>query len=250
MSPQGFIEMRKESLLSEYVLLPSDQGHLEGWLAYDAEATRCDGVLLLSPHPNFAGTMDNNVIRELAASLSASGFIVLRFNYPGIGASRLLVPEGISVLDYWDTVEREQRFDEAIRPSLTALRFLESSLGGFIDRTHLVGYSYGAMIALLMAEQLAHIHSVAAISLPWISRYPYHFLGEVRCRKYFITGKQDFAFEAQVYEQAWPQVAEPKRFKWLNCDHFFRGHEKEVAQEVLQFLLNKGGDVQPSWEES
>jgi hypothetical protein len=181
--------------------------------------------------------MENNVVRELATVLSASGFAVLRFNYPGIGASSIEMPEGISVLDYWNTVERDQRFDQALRPALTALDFLKQSLGEFFGRIHLVGYSYGAMIALMMAQKVSDIRSISAVSLPWVSRYHYDFLGGIHCEKLFVTGKEDFAFEPDVYANAWPHVAEPKMIKWLDCDHFFRKHENRLAREVRGFLL-------------
>jgi alpha/beta superfamily hydrolase len=185
--------------------------------------------------------MDNNVIKELAVFLSTAGFIVLRFNYPGIGQSRLTLPQGISALDFWDQVEKEQRFDEAIQPSLAALTFLERSLGMLLGKIHLVGYSYGAMIALMMAEKVHLISSVTAISLPWVSHYHYDFLKQVYCRKLFIIGEQDFALNPAVYQTAWSQVAEPKMSKWIDCDHFFRKREKEVGKEILDFLLENQG---------
>ncbi len=229
--------MEKGNIFSEHVFIPFEGGELEGWLSYDAEETSCDGILLLPPHPSFAGTMENNVVRELATALNDSGFAVLRFNYPGIGASRFNIPSGMSALDYWNAVEKEQRFDEALRPALTALHFLKQSLGEFIGRIHLVGYSYGAMIGLMMARGMSDLRSISAVSLPWVPQYQYGFLGEIRCRKLFITGKQDFAFDPSVYEKAWPHVAEPKRVKWLDCDHFFRKHEQQLAREVRAFLL-------------
>jgi len=239
MPQQAFIDPFKEKVFSEHVRIPFAQRELEGVLAYDAEESKGDGVVLLSPHPNFAGTMENNVIKELASILSGSGFIVLRFNYPGIGSSGLSLPTGVTALDYWDQVEKEQRFDEAIGPSLAALTFLKRSLGQFLNKIHLVGYSYGAMVALLMAERVDSISSVAAISLPWIARYHYDFLRQVNCRKLFIAGKQDFAFEPAAYEKAWPSVAEPKTSKWLDGDHFFRKREKDLGKEILDFLLGR-----------
>jgi alpha/beta superfamily hydrolase len=230
-----------EKIFSERIAIPFDQGHLEGVLAYEAERARADGIILLSPHPNFAGTMDNNVTKELATFLSTSGFIVLRFNYPGIGESSLLLPPGMSSLDYWDRVEKEQRFEEALRPSLAAMTFLEKSLGTFLNKIHLVGYSYGATIGLMMAEQVHLISSVTAISLPWVSRYQYDFLKQVPCRKLFITGKQDFALDPAVQQRVWPHVAEPKKFTWVDGDHFFRKKEKELGKQVLDFLVEDQG---------
>lgn len=243
MLQQGFIETVGKRSVSERVVIPFNRGILEGWLAYDEEWILRDAVILLSPHPHFAGSMDNNVIRSLAASLSEAGFVTLRFNYPGIGASSIELPDHISVLEYWNAVEEEQRFEEAIRPALAVLSYLHQSLGPHLRSVHLLGYSYGAMIALMVAENLPSLRSVTAISLPWVSQYRYDYLKNVSCPKLFITGKQDFAFDPAVYEQAWPLVAEPKEMKSFHCDHFFRKREKELGSEVLAFLLKHRGAV-------
>src|SRR4030042_3864707 len=97
------------------------------------------------------------------------------------------------------------------------------------------------MIALMMAEKVHFISSVAAISLPWVPQYHYDFLKHVYCRKLFITGKQDFALDPAVYQTAWSQVVEPKMSKWIDCDHFFRKREKEIGKEILDFLLENQG---------
>jgi len=241
MPQQASTDPSGEEIFSERVTIPFDRGNLEGELAYEAERSRGDGILMLSPHPNFAGTMDNNVIKVLAAFLSTSGFIVLRFNYPGIGESDLSLPRGVSVLDYWDQAEKEQRFDTALDPSFAALTFFRRSLGKILGKIHLVGYSYGAMIALMMAGQQHAFSSVTAISLPWISRYDYDFLEQVRCRKLFITGTKDFALDPGVQQRAWPNVAEPKRFTWVDGDHFFRKREEELGKMIREFLLEDQG---------
>jgi len=235
MPQQAFTDMDRK-LVSEHVFIPFGHGRLEGWLSYDEQEIRSDGVLLLSPHPHLAGTMDNNVIREVATFLTGEGFVVLRFNYPGVGASSIEIPQGVSVPDYWKAVEEEQRFEEAGRPTMAVLTFLNHTLGPFLDRIHLVGYSYGAMVALKVAEKLSSIDSVTAISLPWISSYQYGFLKQTLCRKFFITAKRDFTFDPSVYQDAWPRVAEPKKIKSFDCDHFFRKREIELGEEVACFL--------------
>lgn len=244
MSLQDFIETRSGHVLAEHVLIPAENCTLEGWLAYDPDRTACDGVVLLPPHPNFAGTMDNGVIKKLAVFLSGTGYAVLRFNYPGVGASTIPLPKGVSAFDYWDNVEKEQRFDEAVRPGTAAVRFLQDSLGEFTDQIHFIGYSYGGIIAMMMAGEMSHISSATAISMPWISRYNYDFLGNVHCQKFFISGKRDFTLDTYVYQRVWPQVAEPKVFKLVDNDHFFRNSERQLARHITDFLASQkgGGD--------
>jgi hypothetical protein len=218
----------------EQVWIPARTGRLEGRLIYDPSAVQQDIVMLLSPHPNFAGTMDNNLILALSRHLGAHRFAVLRFNYPGVGASSLEAL--VSSFDYWDAVEKEQRFEAAVLPSLEAFGFLKNAMGASPGQIHLVGYSFGGIIAAIMAEKIPEIQSVTAVSMPWISRYAYGFLENLKLPKVFISGDKDFAFEQAVFDRVWPGVPEPKTFHREENDHFFRNAEAHLAQMVIKIL--------------
>jgi alpha/beta superfamily hydrolase len=233
-------EPMDQELFEETVWIPADDCLLEGRLSYDAWAEGCEAVLLLSPHPNFAGTMENNVIQGLSSFLSQAGYSVLRFNYPGVGRSTIELAAGVSVFDYWDEVEKAQRFSAALIPASAALDFLFKSLGPALSMIHVVGYSFGGIIGLLLSRLRPQINSVTAVSMPWINRYNYDFLSTVSGRKYFITGDRDFTFEREVYQRVWPAVPEPKEFQQVANDHFFRQSEEQLAAQVIKNLAGKG----------
>lgn len=232
-----YTEPMEQELFEETVWIPADDCLLEGRLTYDPWAEGCEAVLLLSPHPNFAGTMENNVIKGLSSFLSQAGYSVLRFNYPGLGSSTIKLAAGESVFDYWDEVEREQRFAAALEPASTAFDFLIKSLGLALTTIHVVGYSFGGIIGLLLTDLRSQITSVTAVSMPWINRYNYEFLSTVSCRKYFITGDRDFTYEREVQERVWPIVPEPKEFQLVANDHFFRQAEKQLAAQVIKNIV-------------
>ncbi len=241
-APSDSTDLPEEAVdfFEEQVWIRTQSGRLEGSLIYDPEAVQQDAVMLLSPHPNFAGTMDNNVILTLSRHLGAHGFAVLRFNYPGVGASSLDSSASGSSFDHWETVEKEQRFEAAVLPSLEALSFLRNTMGAHLGRIHLAGYSFGGVIAAIMAEKVPEIQSLTAISMPWISRYGYGFLEKLTLSKVFISGDKDFAFEQAVFDRVWPGVCEPKTFCRLENDHFFRNAEVPLAQMVIEYLNNMG----------
>jgi len=235
-----FTDSMDQEIFEETVWIPCDDCLLEGQLTYDPWAEACDGVLLLSPHPNFAGTMTNNVILALSSFLSQEGYSVLRFNYPGVGNSTLNLATHISNFDYWDAVEKEQRFAAALIPATAAFHFLLKSLGSVMGEIHVIGYSFGAIIGLLLNHLRPQIDSVTAISMPWINRYNYDFLNSVKGRKYFITGNRDFTYEHDVQERVWPTIPGPKKFQVVDNDHFFRQSEKQLAEQVMKNLVDKG----------
>ena len=225
-------------IFEESVAIPWEDGAMEGELTYDPMADACDAVLLLSPHPNFAGTMDNNVITTLARQLGRRGFTVLRFNYPGVGKSAITLVDGESSFDFWEDVEKHQRFEKAAEPSRRALRFLKSSMEAHVGNIHLVGYSFGGVIAMILATDFPEIKSATAIAMPWISRYYYGFLKNVRAPQFFITGVRDFAYEKDVFHREWPEIREPKKLYSVENDHFFRKSEEQLARKVINIVEN------------
>jgi len=45
-------------------------------------------ALILHPHPQFGGTMNNQVVYHLYYAFQRRGFSVLRFNFRGVGRSQ------------------------------------------------------------------------------------------------------------------------------------------------------------------
>ncbi len=226
-------------IFEERVAIPFEDGTMEGELVYDPLGETCDAVLLLSPHPNFAGTMDNNVICALSRQFGKSGYAVLRFNYPGVGASTIRLDEHESSFDFWDAVEREQRFEKAAGPSREALAYLREAMGPFVRDIHLVGYSFGGVVAMIIAGGDDQVRTATAISMPWISRYDYEFLECVRVPKFFVSGDRDFAFDREVFERVWPKISGPKEFHPVENDHFFRQSEERLAQFAIQYFTKR-----------
>ncbi len=53
------------------------------------------GVAVIAhPHPLFGGTMENKVVQTLARAFVQSGWVVIRFNFRGVGASEGTYDEG------------------------------------------------------------------------------------------------------------------------------------------------------------
>jgi alpha/beta superfamily hydrolase len=59
----------------------------------EGEASR--GVAVIAhPHPMFGGTMDNKVVQTLARAFVQCGWVAVRFNFRGVGASTGVYDEG------------------------------------------------------------------------------------------------------------------------------------------------------------
>ena len=86
-------------------------------------------VLVLHPHPQYGGDMDNHVVTAICGAMATRGATTIRFNFRGAGRSQGTYDNG------------RGEADDA-RAALKTLR--EAAPGAKIL---LAGYSFGAMIA-------------------------------------------------------------------------------------------------------
>lgn len=232
--------------------MPStDTWHLEGRLTYPDGIAPRGGVLLLAPHPHFAGDLDNNVLRALEAAVAPRGWATLAFNYRGIGASA--IDPGLlgsasgtesgmeSVYDYWERVERETRYGEILPDAGAARAFLARQLDTSPlqpSPLHLVGYSFGALLAALLTRELRGTLSPASLTLvaPPIRRFPLPFLAELALPRLLVLAAEDFLYGRREIA-AFRRLPPPRRVEVVeDADHFFRGLEGEAASRVAGFL--------------
>ena len=69
------------------VIFPGPEGRLEG--RYHPQKDRDAPIaIILHPHPQFGGTMNNKVVYNLHYAFLNMGFTVLRFNFRGVGRSQ------------------------------------------------------------------------------------------------------------------------------------------------------------------
>jgi alpha/beta superfamily hydrolase len=223
--------MQASQVIEESLRL-GEFGRLSGVLHYPPEASPTCAVLLCSPHPNFAGDMDNNVIRSLARRLSEE-FIVLRFDYRGVGASEIALPQGESVFDFWDQVEQTRDYAGALedtRDAADALHRLSDALPMVA-----VGYSFGSVTGLTAAMSDTRFIAAVGIAPPYL-RIAFDFLA--RCPKpcLMLSGDADFVYDANTAATLAAIGGGNLRLEQLaGMDHFFRGQESLLAERVVSF---------------
>src|ERR1700755_317286 len=83
---------------SDKFTLTGHAGQMECLLDAPAGAPR--GIALVAhPHPLYGGTMDNKVAVTLARTFAALGYVAVRFNFRGVGASEGVHDHGIGETD-------------------------------------------------------------------------------------------------------------------------------------------------------
>lgn len=200
---------------------------LEGALhtAAQPETAPSAGAVVCHPHPLYGGDMRNSVVVAVCDSLAVQGFVAMRFNFRGTGGSAGSHGGGI-----------KERDDVC-----AALDFLASQPGVDPRRLCLAGYSFGAVVALSTAYP--SLAALAAISPPLGGR-----AAAIRpsCPVLFLFGEQDTIASARDFEAL--GIALPKGSRAVvvpGADHFWRGHEEEMAGEVVAFFREhtRGGST-------
>ena len=147
MSPRPF-ERPATIALPESPGLPVGAS-LDGlWLPEHGEEGARGAAVVAAPHPQMGGSMDSPVTTELALAASDLGFISLRFNWRGVGASA-------------GTASGE--LEDAEADYRAALRFMEDSVDGPILGC---GYSWGAVTAARVCLDSPQVQKLILVAPP------------------------------------------------------------------------------------
>ncbi len=219
-----------EAMVIEAVRFPSGKYRLEGELVYAESGDPLSGAVLAGPHPLLGGTMSNNVVQGLADGLARRSIATLRFNYRGTGASdgpRAEVEANLVEFLMTSHVPEEPAYGEDV---LAASTFLREVLG---NCPALVGYSFGC--SLLPAAAAPNVPLV--LIAPTLDTHDYAAFSAVKNPLLVVASEDDFAANASRVRRWYEQLCCPRRLLLGRFDnHFFRGHEQELAEIVFDFL--------------
>jgi uncharacterized protein len=179
-------------------------------------------ALVCHPHPKGGGTMHNKVVYRAAKTMHSLGMPTLRFNFRGTGLSEGEHDEG-----------RGEQDD--VR---AALDWLDQR---FALPVLVVGFSFGAYVALRACCGNANVPGFAALGLPVAAEgrnYRYTFLANCTMPKIFISGGADEYGPEPVLREIVASAAEPKTLVMVpEADHFFAGRLEQMQHALREWLV-------------
>jgi alpha/beta superfamily hydrolase len=204
----------------EHVRFQADGSMLEGRL-FVPEQPRMAAVLC-HPHPQYGGTMDNNVVRAVAEALQGADVATLRFNFRGVGESTGHYGGGRAEVD----------------DARAAVELLRQRLPrGTSAEVTLAGYSFGALVALLAGHPVETPNWGLVAIAPPVSMFDVSFLNQCGKPKLFVLGDHDQYCPLAAMEKAFASLAEPKSLvRIAGADHFFADDASRVAEAVANFI--------------
>jgi uncharacterized protein len=189
---------------------------LQAMLAVPAGARRA--AVVCHPHPQFGGSMDNNVVIAAASALGKAGVATLRFNFRGVGDSEGQHANGIGEVD-------------DVRAAADCLR-ARAGLGTIA----IVGYSFGATVGLQAGRDDPGVDRLVAIAPP-VTMFDIAFLRHCTKPVLFVAGTADpFCPEGALEQSAQGLGLHAEIVRLPGADHFFFGYEATLGNCCVRFL--------------
>jgi alpha/beta superfamily hydrolase len=193
---------------------------LEGILSIPDGEGPFPAVVVCHPHPLYGGDMYNNVVSVVSVALVQASLVSLRFNFRGVGSSQGEYGGGIG----------EQEDVEAAISYLATLDEVDTGRMGF------AGYSAGAGFGITVACSDKRVKALAAISFP-LSMFDFECLKGCAKPKMLVCGERDDFTPVDRFVEFCQSLPGPKECGTIaGADHFWWGHESEVADRVAGFF--------------
>jgi alpha/beta superfamily hydrolase len=194
-------------------------GHLEGLLNIpeSAEAS-VDAIkrvaVVCHPHPQYGGTMHNNVVYHMARALRERGLAVLRFNFRGVGRS-----EGIYDLGFGEK--------DDVRAALDAI------LQRFPGRhATIAGFSFGSFVGLQVAVEDGRVDSMLGVGIP-VNSSDFSFLTRTAKPIAIVQGGGDVHGAESVVEQLAAHLTDHVHLEIIpGAGHFFPNRFDDLRAAV------------------
>ena len=195
-------------------------GRLEGTLRVPDGEPRAI-VVIAHPLPTHGGEMRNPLVAGIARACAERGWDALRFNFRGVGASDGTWTGGRDEAEDVGAAVAHARGIAATRP------------------VGLVGYSFGALMALRWTSRGGHVDALVLVGLPLRSvNGGENDLPPVADDTCIVAAERDqFGTPAELRERfPGARIAAIR-----GADHFFVGHREELQRLVTEELARTLG---------
>jgi alpha/beta superfamily hydrolase len=204
------------------VIITGPEGRLEGRYQHSKQPN-APIALLLHPHPEHGGTMNNKVIFHMYHAFTRRGFSALRFNFRGVGRSQ----------------GKFDRGEGELSDAAAALDWMQShnpnAAGCWI-----AGFSFGAWIGMQLLMRRPEIQGFISVAPP-ANIYDFGFLAPCPSSGMIIHGDQDTVVPkeavAKLVDKLNSQRGISIDFRIIKgADHFFYDHLDTLVAHVEDYL--------------
>ncbi len=183
-------------------------------------------ALVLQPHPQYGGTMNNRIVYETYNCFFKNGFSVIRINFRGVDKS-----DGI-----FDNGQGE------LSDAAAALDWIERENPGY-NQCWVSGFSFGSLICMQLIMRRPEVNKFIAIS-PQPNVYDFTFLAPCPISGLVLYGKNDELVPEENVLNLKKKLSSQKNIEVkFHCiekaNHFYKGQEKELSNIIQSYIKSK-----------
>ena len=218
------------------VVFTGPAGRLEGRYQPN-EDKNAPIAVVLHPHPQFGGNMNNPIVYQLFYMFQERGFTTLRFNFRGVGRS-------------------QGEFDYGHGELSDAAAALDWIQGLHPDSTGVwvAGFSFGALIGMQLLMRRPEIEGYLSIA-PQPNVYDFAFLAPCPTSGLIIHGSEDRVSRPEHVQTLVDKLRSQKGITTTQvtvegANHFFTEHQDALLDECTTYLEKRLGWIEGGIEET
>ena len=214
------------------VIFNGPEGRLEGRY-HHSKISNAPAAILLHPHPQHGGTMNNKVVYSLYQSFVKRGFSTLRFNFRGVGRSQGTFDSGQGELS----------------DAASALDWMQT-YNPNAQTCWIAGFSFGAWISMQLMMRRPEISGFISIAPP-ANIHDFSFLAPCPASGLILHGDKDNVVPVSSVDKFSQKLQKQNTIEIdyrviKDCDHFFQGHLDEMTSHVDNYLDENFTAVEPT----
>ncbi len=204
------------------VIINGPEGRIEGRY-HHCKTPNAPIALLLHPHPQHGGTMNNKVVYALYHAFVRRGFSALRFNFRGVGRSQGTFDRG----------------EGELSDAASALDWLQS-YNANTRSCWIGGFSFGAWIGMQLLMRRPEIDGFIAVAPP-ANLYDFSFLAPCPSSGLILQGDKDQIVTLEAQQKLVNKLSHQRDIKidyriLKGADHFFQNHMEELTAHVESYI--------------
>lgn len=204
------------------VIINGPEGRLEGRYQH-SRAANAPIALVLHPHPQHGGTMNNKVVYALYQAFARQGCSTLRFNFRGVGRSQGTFDRG----------------EGELSDAASALDWLQS-FNQNATTCWIAGFSFGAWIGMQLLMRRPEISGFISVAPP-ANMFDFTFLAPCPSSGMIVQGDRDEivppAAVAKLVEKLKGQRNLHIEHRLIpGANHFFHDHLEALEAHLDDYL--------------
>ncbi len=214
--------MKQKSL---EIFIPGPAGRLEGKY-YKNPKFGSPVAIVLQPHPQYGGSMNNRIVQLMYNIFLENGFSVIKINFRGVGKS-----DGV-----FDNGQGE------LSDAAAALDWIERENMDY-SQCWVSGFSFGALICMQLIMRRPEVNNFIAIS-PQPNVYDFSFLAPCPTSGQVVYSDNDELVTKESINELDNRIKSQKGVEVLfskikGANHFFKDKEKELRLEIEKYIKEK-----------